>query len=71
MCWFGARLTFTLQGLYTLMEPEVTLVCRKADEKAIKDMKDDVVKTFNEKVNFDLTLEVITELSENSFVLRL
>lgn len=65
--YFG--LTLRTQALYTLMEPEVTLVCRKADEKAIKDMKDEVVKTFNEKVKFDLTLEVITELSDNSSVI--
>lgn len=48
------------------MEADTTMVCRKADEKLVNDLKDDVAKAFSDKAGFQVDLKVLPELSENS-----
>lgn len=48
------------------MEPDVTIVCRKADDKIVNGLKDEAIKTFKETAGLDVQAKVITELSDNS-----
>jgi len=55
-----------LQGLYTLMEKEVTVKCRSKDVSLVKKAKDEAVKEFQENAGFDLTVDVKEDLPEAS-----
>lgn len=58
----------SIQALYTIMEKDVTIRCRKSDSDLVKKAKDEASKDFKENAGFDIKLEIAEDLPEESCV---
>lgn len=57
-----------LQALYTIMEKDVTIRCKKSDADLVQKAKDEAITDFKENAGFDLKLSVSEDLPEESYV---
>lgn len=62
----GVLQKLILQALYTIMEKDVTIRCRKSDSELVKKARDEASTEFKENAGFDIKLEVVEDLPEES-----
>jgi len=55
-----------LQGLYSLMEKDVKIVCRSKDASLVNKAKDEAASEFKEAAGFEVKLSVLEELPKES-----
>lgn len=56
------------QGLFTIMEKDIKITCRKQDVEAAKKAAEQASGEFEEKSGFKATVEVVDGLSEEGLV---
>lgn len=57
-----------VQGLYSLMEKDVKIVCRSKDASLVNKAKDEAASEFKEAAGFEVKLSVLEELPKESYV---
>ncbi|KAK9895111.1 ATPase, V1/A1 complex, subunit E [Cystobasidium minutum MCA 4210] len=62
----GVLKDLILQALYTIMEKEVTVRCRKSDSELVQKAKDAASSEFKENAGLELNLNVTEDLPEES-----
>lgn len=56
----------TLQALFTMMEKDVSVVCRAADKDVVDKAVKDAAKAFEDQAGFPVKCEVVPELPKES-----